>query len=100
MPPGRGGPSAEGERAMSVERQQLADTDVQTAPGATNGAAAEQPDGAAVELPNLLREGLRRERVAPPCAIVIFGASGDLTSRKLVPALYDLAVSRLLPAEF
>jgi glucose-6-phosphate 1-dehydrogenase len=53
-----------------------------------------------VEAPNLLREGLRRDRTAGPCAMVIFGASGDLTSRKLVPALYNLALQRLLPAEF
>ncbi len=52
------------------------------------------------EEPNLLRQGLRRERTAPPCAVVIFGASGDLTSRKLVPALYELALQRLLPPEF
>ena len=32
-----------------------------------------------------------------PCAIVIFGASGDLTSRKLLPALYDMEVHNLLP---
>ena len=32
--------------------------------------------------------------------MVIFGASGDLTSRKLVPALYDLAAQRRLPLEF
>ncbi len=38
----------------------------------------------------------RNERVAPPCAIVIFGASGDLTSRKLLPALYNLAMGGLL----
>jgi glucose-6-phosphate 1-dehydrogenase len=45
---------------------------------------------------NPLREGLATERTAPPCAVVIFGASGDLTKRKLLPALYNLAVSRLL----
>jgi glucose-6-phosphate 1-dehydrogenase len=39
-------------------------------------------------------------QVAPPCAIVIFGASGDLTKRKLVPALYNLSRHRLLPPEF
>ncbi len=33
---------------------------------------------------------------APPCAIVIFGASGDLAKRKLIPALYDLAKEKLL----
>ncbi len=49
---------------------------------------------------NPLRVGLETERVAPPCAFVIFGASGDLTRRKLIPALYNLNVSRLLPASF
>src|SRR5256714_13712762 len=33
---------------------------------------------------------------APPCAIVIFGASGDLARRKLVPAIYELAKQNLL----
>ncbi|MGZ3478688.1 MAG: glucose-6-phosphate dehydrogenase, partial [Polyangiales bacterium] len=46
---------------------------------------------------NPLREGLATERIPAPCSIVIFGASGDLTKRKLLPALYNLAVSRLLP---
>src|SRR4029434_1760840 len=49
---------------------------------------------------NPLREGVRLERTAEPCAVVIFGASGDLTKRKLVPALYRLTQERLLPAEF
>ena len=35
-------------------------------------------------------------RKAPPCAVVIFGAAGDLTQRKLVPSLYNLANQRLL----
>ena len=35
-----------------------------------------------------------------PCALVIFGASGDLTKRKLVPSLYNLASYHLLPADF
>ncbi|MEM7758863.1 MAG: glucose-6-phosphate dehydrogenase [Cyanobacteria bacterium P01_A01_bin.40] len=39
-------------------------------------------------------------RRADPCIIVIFGASGDLTKRKLIPALYNLASSNLLPDEF
>ncbi|MBI4573359.1 MAG: glucose-6-phosphate dehydrogenase [candidate division NC10 bacterium] len=37
---------------------------------------------------------------AGPCAMVIFGAAGDLTKRKLIPALYNLARSDLLPREF
>lgn len=35
-----------------------------------------------------------------PCIIVIFGATGDLTSRKLLPALYNLALEKQLPTEF
>ena len=35
---------------------------------------------------------------APPCAIVIFGASGDLAKRKLLPAIYDMAADKLLDA--
>lgn len=39
-------------------------------------------------------------RVADPCIMVIFGASGDLTKRKLIPALYNLAKSQLLSRRF
>lgn len=45
-------------------------------------------------------EGLSRHRGAPPTLLVIFGASGDLTARKLIPALYNLALDSLLPAQF
>jgi glucose-6-phosphate 1-dehydrogenase len=51
-------------------------------------------------LTNPLRVGLRQERVIPPQCIVIFGASGDLTHRKLVPALFELYRQRRLPSEF
>jgi glucose-6-phosphate 1-dehydrogenase len=51
-------------------------------------------------LPNPLREGLSRERTAEPCALVIFGASGDLTRRKLVPGLFNLALDGLLGGGF
>ena len=47
---------------------------------------------------NPLREGLQQERVPDPSVLVIFGASGDLTQRKLLPALYSLAHDGLLPA--
>src|SRR3954447_22433781 len=40
------------------------------------------------------------DRPAPPAVLVIFGASGDLTSRKLMPAVERLALRRLLPASF
>jgi glucose-6-phosphate 1-dehydrogenase len=49
---------------------------------------------------NPLLEGLRVGRTPEPCALVIFGASGDLTKRKLFPALYALAYRRLLPEKF
>ena len=45
-------------------------------------------------------EDPRLPKVPEPCAMVIFGASGDLTARKLIPALYDLAAQRRLPMEF
>src|SRR5262245_51184478 len=37
--------------------------------------------------------------MAPPLTVVIFGASGDLTGRKLIPALFNLALKDRLPAE-
>jgi len=49
------------------------------------GASAFAPDGAPV---------------APPCAMVILGAAGDLTKRLVVPALYNLVNARRLPDEF
>src|ERR1051325_6420614 len=44
---------------------------------------------------------LGRERKAvEPCAIIIFGASGDLTARKLIPAFYHLYKEKAMPADF
>ena len=51
-------------------------------------------------LQNVLQDQTRLPRVPEPGVMVIFGASGDLTARKLVPALYDLAAARRLPMEF
>jgi glucose-6-phosphate 1-dehydrogenase len=50
--------------------------------------------------PNPLLEGLQLRRRPESCVLVIFGASGDLTQRKLLPALYSLAFRRLLPERF
>jgi glucose-6-phosphate 1-dehydrogenase len=49
---------------------------------------------------NPLREGLRLERVPDPSILVLFGATGDLAHRKVVPALYQLWRTNLLPHEF
>src|SRR5947209_4189893 len=39
------------------------------------------------------------QRPGDPCIVVIFGAAGDLTKRKLIPALYNLSTYGLLPRE-
>ena len=46
---------------------------------------------------NPLREGLGGRAMPEPCTLVIFGATGDLTHRKLIPALYNLAADGALP---
>jgi len=53
-----------------------------------------------VTQPNPLAEGLHDYRLADPSIMVIFGATGDLSSKKLLPAIYNLAKQRLLPAGF
>ena len=52
------------------------------------------------EVRNPFADPLRFERRVPECAIVIFGATGDLARRKLLPALFRLAYDRRLPASF
>ena len=49
---------------------------------------------------NPLLEGLGQRRTPEPCVLVVFGASGDLTHRKIIPALYALALRKLLPEKF
>src|SRR5437868_9114137 len=49
---------------------------------------------------NPFQDPLRFERHVPECILVIFGANGDLTKRKLVPALYRLACDRRLSTGF
>jgi len=49
---------------------------------------------------NPLRQGLRVDRMPDPNAFVLFGATGDLAHRKVMPAIYQLLRTNLLPAEF
>jgi glucose-6-phosphate 1-dehydrogenase len=49
---------------------------------------------------NPLQDALRFERRVPPCAMVIFGASGDLSKRKLLPSLYRLFFERRISPSF
>ena len=59
-----------------------------------------KPDGAAHVALNPLREGIESNRVADPCTIVFFGASGDLFKRMLMPAVYSLRLNDILPINF
>jgi glucose-6-phosphate 1-dehydrogenase len=52
------------------------------------------------ELENPFQETLLQRHRADPCTVVIFGATGDLTHRKLIPALYNLAAAGDLPPQF
>lgn len=52
------------------------------------------------ELENPFQETLIQRHRAESCSMVIFGATGDLTHRKLIPALYNLAASGDLPPQF
>jgi glucose-6-phosphate 1-dehydrogenase len=54
------------------------------------------------DLRNPLRDPADRRlpRVPQPCALVVFGVTGDLSRKKLIPAVYDLANRGLLPADF
>ena len=59
--------------------------------------AAPAGDGVAA---NPLRKGLSVNRIPDPCNIVFFGASGDLTKRMLMPAMWNLRLSDILPADY
>ncbi len=64
------------------------------------GAAATAPAHADGRAANPLREGLESDRIADPCNIVFFGASGDLFKRMLLPAIYNLRLSDIMPSNF
>ena len=58
--------------------------------------------GSSAQWQNPLRDkrDKRLPRIAGPCAVVIFGVTGDLARKKVVPAIYDLANRGLLPPTF
>ena len=55
---------------------------------------------ATAAIANLEDEFTPTDKPAGPCVMVVFGAAGDLTKRKLIPALYNLAKDHLLPDNF
>jgi glucose-6-phosphate 1-dehydrogenase len=77
-------------------------TDTAVTDSATAAGTSAEAGGEPVESTsgNPLSQGLRQGRVPLPCVVVIFGATGDLTKRKLVPALYALAADGQLPPGF
>ena len=64
---------------------------------ATDVGTRRPSDGAAV---NPLRAGLDSNRITDPLNVVFFGASGDLTKRMLMPAMYNLRLNDVLPTNF
>jgi glucose-6-phosphate 1-dehydrogenase len=60
----------------------------------------EQPTAAAGTNPLRDAQDRRLPRIPEPCALVIFGVTGDLAQKKLIPAIYDLANRGLLPPGF
>ena len=49
---------------------------------------------------NPLRKGLAVNRITDPCNVVFFGASGDLMKRMLMPAMWNLRLGDILPANY
>jgi glucose-6-phosphate 1-dehydrogenase len=66
----------------------------------THSEPEEEAPPRAMSARNPLRAGLRLGRMPEPCTMVIVGATGDLTERKLAPALYNLMLGGTLPPEF
>jgi glucose-6-phosphate 1-dehydrogenase len=63
-------------------------------------AFASVPHSAPSGIAPFAADDVRRYRPAEPILFVIFGATGDLSRRKLLPSLYNLAVQELLPERF
>src|SRR6185312_11527343 len=51
-------------------------------------------------IPNPLTAGVAQHLAPKPCTLVILGGSGDLSHRKLLPAVYNLALDGVLPTNF
>ncbi|GAC1390091.1 MAG: glucose-6-phosphate dehydrogenase [Vulcanimicrobiaceae bacterium] len=65
--------------------------------GTATATAQPVPDGQAT---NPLRAGLDTDRITEPCSVVFFGASGDLFKRMLLPAMYNLRLTDIMPSDF
>ena len=83
----------------SAPNRSVTEPDARSRDGSSGGASRGGGTAAATSR-NPLREGLRLDRMPEPCTMVICGATGDLTERKLTPALYNLMLGGFLPPEF
>src|SRR5579883_545716 len=81
---------------------ELAETAAGSGPAPANPGVIAASRAAEVRRGNPLRDPRDRRipRVAGPCVLVIFGVTGDLARKKLMPAVYDLANRGLLPPGF
>ena len=68
----------------------MADATATAVPPAAEGKAEANP----------LRAGLDTDRITEPCSVVFFGASGDLFKRMLLPAMYNLRLTDVMPSDF
>ncbi len=98
--PAAGGAQVEAERAMTLPRAGRGMDDGPQTARALRLARLGKRRTTGRPLDNPLREGLRLERVPDPATFVLFGATGDLANRKVVPALFQLWRTNLLPHEF
>jgi glucose-6-phosphate 1-dehydrogenase len=81
----------------------IANQDDAAVAGVDSGTIAPDAPATSAEHPvNLLRDvrDRRLPRTPEPCALVVFGVTGDLARKKLLPAIYDLANRGLLPPDF
>jgi glucose-6-phosphate 1-dehydrogenase len=80
----------------------MTDTSEAVTAGSPAGGAPEPATSVGTPLTNPLRDPRDRRlpRVPEPCALVVFGVTGDLARKKLLPAVYDIANRGLLPSDF
>lgn len=94
--PARAGPMQPGRAGGHPCNAQL--KSCQRLPELSKHSALSTTNPIATNLQNPFREGLSSRPMPQPCTVVIFGATGDLTHRKLIPALYNLAADGDLPS--
>ena len=101
-PAGRAGGRRPAARSPAATGRSCGCTSPTAPPGSPPCSRGRRADGAPAASTNPLRDPRDRRlpRVPEPCALVVFGVTGDLARKKLIPAVYDLANRGLLPPGF